>query len=335
MLSIPNRANLTFLVPLGIFLFSVGLSCSPILNTHPELAIGITYDLALLTPLAYLWVIWKKEVPKITIVPVFVVGVFTANAILPDSQQMHVDLLKNYLLPLLELGVIGFIGFTVYQMQRKITQHAAVDYDTYQAIRLAALDTVKSPKIAQLLASEIAMIYYSFSWRKKKNSSPLQFTNFKKSGAVPFFYTVLFIVAIETAVLHLLLVEWNGVIAWVLTLSSMYAGIQLFGHVQALRLRPHTFNNDSLQLRYGIMGDIAIPYQAIERIEATSGPLSNQQKTVKLALFKDFEAHNIVIYCKTPQQVHKLYGLKAESCVILCYVDDKENFISSIQERIL
>ena len=108
-----NRFSLLFAygLPPFIIVFAAGLALTPLVAQYPELAIGITYDLTLTAPLLYLFLTRKTQLPKITAIPIFVVGVFLASTLLPKDQQFHLNFIKTWFLPIVEIGIVGVIGF--------------------------------------------------------------------------------------------------------------------------------------------------------------------------------------------------------------------------------
>lgn len=328
---------ITFGIPISIVLASVAFMRSPIITNHPEIAVGITYDLTLLAPFVYLALIWKKPIPKVTVIPFFTVGMLLATFLLPSHLQGHLDGIKTYFLPLLELGIVSLIVFSVIKTVKSFKSHANGKADFYEIIQKASRDVLEVPKVAQVFSTEISMFYYSFLlWKKAPKNNTTTFTNFKTSGVVPLFLTLILIIAVETIALHFLLIKWNVIVTWILTLSSVYAGMQILGHSQALRLRPHTIEGNSLVLRYGLMGDLKIEISKIESIEHSSRAFQNDDvKIEKLAILKDFEMHNTILHFKEPQLLKKMYGIQKECDVLMFYVDKKEDFLALVKDRIM
>lgn len=49
-----------------------------------ELSIGITLDLLITIPFVYFLIIRKKEIPKITVITLFVIGIVIASIMIPE-----------------------------------------------------------------------------------------------------------------------------------------------------------------------------------------------------------------------------------------------------------
>ncbi len=322
-------------IPLGILLVSALLALSPLLQTHPELAIGITYDLTLTAPLVYFFLIRKKAVPNISVLSFFTIGLVLATLLLPEEQQFHLGLVKTYFLPLVELAVFATIAHQVYRARKAFRAHHSSDRDTYDLLKMSTLEVIGSKKVARIFATEMAMFYYGlFAWKKPKPASN-EFTSYQNSGVLALMGVIIFILLIETTALHILLIRWNGIITWILTLTSVYTALQLFAHSKALRQRHSQIEDGKLKLRYGLFGDTEIPLHEIEKIEATwQNVEAGDLKVEKLALLRELEAHNLAIYFKNPQKLERVYGFTKECDVLLLHIDQKEAFREALNDKI-
>ncbi len=334
-LQIDREQFLIYGLPIFIILTSIFLALSPILTKNPDLAIGITYDLTLTAPLAYFLLIRKKNIPNITVVPLFVVGVILASFLLPENQKSHLDLVKTYLLPVIELAFLSVILYNVYHTVREFKINPNKNRDFYLILKESAIRVVGYPKIAKVFTFEIAMIYYAlFTWKKIRK--PINgFTNYKENGITALLGVIVFIILIETFVFHILLIRWNVTVAWVLTISSGYAAIQILGHIKAIRQRYSVIDENQLYLKYGLFGDIEIPLNDIEEVKLTSNDIEGKSRQVeKLALLKEIESHNVAIIFSKKLRVEKAYGISKECDAILLHIDDREEFAKKINNAL-
>lgn len=326
---------LTYGLPFLVILTSVFLALSPLLNQFTGLAMGITYDLTLTAPLVYLFFIRKKKVPLITVVPVFVLGVLLATILLPAHQQYHLNLIKTYLLPAVELSFLSIISYHVYKTVKIFKDTANENYDFYILLKESAVKALGYPKIAKIFVSEIAMVYYAlFSWRKVPTVGSA-FTSFKENGITALLGIILFIMLVETFIVHLLVIKWNGTVAWVLSLSSLYAVLQVIGHLKALRSRFSELKDNQLLIKYGLFGDMKVDLKKIMRIELSPNNIKDEHRKVeKLALLKQVESHNVVIYFTEQQTVEKAYGIIKECDIVLLHIDNEKEFVETINKAL-
>ncbi len=322
-------------LPLIIILSSIFLALSPLLNKHPDLAVGITYDLTLIAPLVYFFLIRKKRIPNITTVPLFIVGVIIASFLLPEHQRYHLELVKKFLLPVIEVIFFSVIFYNVFQTAKAFKKNPNGNSDFYLILKESAIKVVGYSKLAKVFTSEIAMFYYALCTWKKIKKPTNGFTNFKESGIIALLGVIIFIILIETFVIHILLMRWNETVAWVLTASSGYAAVQIFGHIKAVKRRYSVIEGNKLHLKYGLFGDIEFPLEDIEEVKLTSKDIEDKSRKVeKLALLKDIESHNVAIFLSKKHRVEKAYGLSKECDAILLHIDDKEEFAQIINNAL-
>lgn len=310
------------------------LGNSALMVQHPDLAIGVIYDLTLVVPLCYLLLIWRLPIKRITVIPFFVAGIIIASVITPTYQNYHLDLVKSFILPLVELGVITLIILKVRQTIKLYKLKSAEKSDFYLSIKTSAQEVLESERIGNVFATEIGMIYYAlFTWRKYQKTA-YQYTAYRDNGMVAILITIIFVVAAETIGLHFLLIKWNTLVAWLLFGVSIYTAVQLTGHLKALKRRLVEIDDNSLQLKYGLFGDCNIEFDNIERIELGSSIIEGRN-VQQLALLGDLEDLNLTLYLKKPVVIEKAYGIKKKADVIQFYLDEPQQFAGKLNEHLI
>lgn len=334
-ISLTRRQILTFATPGLILLISASLALSPLLDAYPDLAIGITYDLTITAPFVYFLFIRKQPISKITVVPFFVAGVVLATILLPADQQGQLDLIKTFVFPVVELVVLATIGTKVYRGIQTFKTNAGSSVDFYSILKKSTLETFDNPRVAAIFATEIASIYYAlFSWKRRKTAVE-EFTNYKESGSIALFGALLLVLAIETFVFHILLVNWSPVLAWILTISSVYFALQIFGHIKAMVQRHSMITDQQVVLKYGLFGDMTVHLRAIERVEKSGREVEEGSKKVEsLSLLGGLEPHNVIIHFKNAQSIESVYGIKKNCDVLLLHIDNAEAFVADLTEAI-
>lgn len=332
-----NRLHLlSYGLPLLVILCSTSLSLSPILKQYPQIAIGITLDLTVLSPLLFLLFSRKTDIPKFLAVPIFVIGVLVAFYILPQNDRYLLNLITIYIVPLVEAGVLILVGFKVFRAIKGFRLEKNHSDDLFLIIKKNTLSLLGKNRFTQFLASEIAIFYYAlFVWKRKENRWPT-FTHYKDNGGLTLIAAFLAIILIETIALHLFLMQWSGLAAWILTILSSYTAIVIFGHLKALVLRPSQLTDQELILKNGIIADIKIDLSAIENVEFCSTDLVYKDGIVAhLGLSKESQNHNIALYFNKPQIIEKVYGFTSDCDILLLEIDDKNRFLNTINAKIL
>ncbi len=322
---------LPFAVPAGIILISLILASGSHLREHPDLATGIIYDLCILSPLTYFLLIRKKNIPKITVVPFFVLGLVLATLLIPLKQNFHLEIIKTFLLPAVELLVITMVIIKARKAVKVFGALSRQNRDMYVVLKEASLQVTGIPRVAKIIATEMGMFYYAlFAWKNKK-PKPHEFTCYEENGIEAVLGVFIFLIAIETVALHFLLIRWNVILAWILFGLSLYTVIQIFGHLSALKRRYTSISENELFLKYGLFGDLRIPLDKIEKVETTSAEMDPKLGKVQyLALAKELEGYNVVIHLREELSIESVYGISRPCTIVACFIDNKVAFVDRL-----
>ena len=328
-LSLPNSLR-SFAIPLALFAGLVVLIQSPFFETNAALPLAVTVDLLLTVPVVYLLLIRKTAAPKTTVVPVMVVGLLLGSYFLPPADQTYLTLFKTWALPVVELGVLAFVAYTFRTVAKEIRVRNAQAPDFFTALREACFKVLPKP-VAMLFATEVAVFYYGFVCWKQRKLQKNEFTYHRSSGTVALLAVVVFLVGIETFVLHLLLTRWSELAAWAFTGLGIYSAVQLFGFLRSMIKRPIAIEQSQLNLRYGIMGETTIRLNDIISIELSSKEIVFDQETRKLSFLGQLEPHNVVIRLEHENVLHGLYGTKKVYQTIALHIDDAARFKEQLE----
>ena len=321
-----------FSVPLLLLLFLVMLPRTIAFQHSPaELSVGILLDLLITIPLIFYFLIRKTEIPTFTIIYPFLIGMVLAGIIIPIEHQFLLSRIKGIALPLVEIGIISLLLYKVKSLNASLKKTKEDDF--YDKLLIACQEVFPN-RMAKIVATEIAVIYYLFVSTKRKDITELEFTYFKKSGIKSVIGVFLFLISIETFVLHIVVARWNSTIAWVLSLIGVYTMIQIVAVLRSMNKRLITINYEtqSLHLRYGFGCQTFIPFQSIERIEKSRKSITNDKGHVCLSLFDMVDSNNVIIYLKEENTLQKIYGIEKRYTAISLFVDEKDLFVESIEQ---
>ena len=325
---------LTFGIPFLLILSMVFLAQSSWFLKYPDaLAIGIILDLVLTIPLVYYFLIRKKDIPKTTVISLFGFGILVASFIIPKEQQAVLSIAKKIIFPVLELGVLSFLFLKARKTYLEYNKVKNSKDDFYAAIQVACND-VFPKRVAALIATEAAMIYYLFFDWKKKELQNNEFTNYKESGVISILLGIVLVILIETFAIHALLSKWSVVSAWILTFLSVYAILQFVSLTKSLTKRPLFIDveNKSVILRYGFFSEAIIPFHLIERAEVSSKDLPEHKKVIRFSPLGELESHNVILHLKEESKFVALYGFTKKYKSLAFFVDEKHQFVKSIEE---
>lgn len=314
------------------------ISKSIIFNANTSsLSTGITFDLLLTVPLVYFLLIRKTNIPKTTVVPFLILGIVICSKIIPTENQHYLNLFKTWILPIVELSILSFVIFTIRKAIKHYKQNKTESFDFFTTLKSTCYELLPKALVIPVV-TEIAVFYYGFIYWRKRKLRENEFTYHKDSGTITLLIAIIFIVAIETVTIHILLAKWNTTVAWILTCLSIYSGIQIFGFVKSMLKRPISIENNKLFLRYGIMNQTIINLENIDSIEISSKDIELNKETRKLSFLGELESHNLVIRLKEENTLIGLYGIKRKYKNLALHVDNKNEFKerinNALQQRI-
>lgn len=320
-------------VPLLLILVLLIIVKSSFFGINPgALSVGITFDLVLTIPIYFL-LIRKKNIPKITVVPIFILGVVIASFLLPNENQFILYPVKTWVLPIVEITVLIFVVYKVRTAVKSYKENKTLTPDYYTALKSACLEIL--PRQAALIfASEVALFYYAFFTWKKYLPKTNEFSYHKNSGTPAVLIAIIFIVLIETTVIHLLLLQWSPIGAWILTIISLYSGVMIFSFLKSIKRRFILIADGKLYLRYGILNEATIDLKEINAIELTRKSIKMDSLTRKLSPFGDLESHNLIIRLKNEHTLEGYYGFTKKFKTVIFNVDDPEELRSSLNQKL-
>ena len=315
-----------FIIPTLMLLALVLIAQSSIFAQSPDvLSIGITLDLILAIPLVYWLIIRRTKVPNMTTIPVFILGMLVAGFIIPSANQGLLLLIKTWILPVIEMVVVVTIGWKVSSLIKRLREDQQKSHDPFSYLKRAAADILPAP-VAYLMATEMAVLYYSFGAWKSPLVSDRRFTVHKKSGTIAIMGILIVMIIVETAALHFLLLQWSVIAAWILTGVSFYSCFQLFGMTRSLTRRVITISEGELVLRYGIMAEVEISLGSIDHFQVSRESINPVSGDIHMSPIAGVEKHNFKVTVNQTMVLIGLYGKKKSFSTIAFHVDDPEGF---------
>ena len=326
------------IIALGTPVFLIGLMLflvkSPLFKSNTSaLAIGVSADLILTIPLIYYLLVRRTNIPNITVVPLLFLCTAFGFYIIPAEEQGLLNIFKTWGLPLIEL----FILFTIIKNLRKGIQLFKKKQGTspdFYSILKATCNELLPKGVSAVFATEITVFYYGFVKWTKRHLKQNEYSYHKNSGTISLLIGILLIIVIETVALHFFILKWDETVAWIVTILSIYTGLQIFGFMKSMTQRPFKIEKDTLQLSYGIMNETRIDLNTIESIVLTSKDLEEGKHNRKLSIFGDLESHNVILHLKTENTLKGIYGINRKYKVLAFYVDNRFEFEKQLNQAI-
>lgn len=312
---------------------SVLITQTQVLLDNKAVAFAVTFDLLIGLPMLYYLLIRNTSIHKTTVIPLVILGVLIGTYFLPKESQDYLDFFKSFILPIFEITIVLLLIVKVRAAVKLYRNESNNNADFFTTLKKTCYE-IFPRVIVYPIATEIAVIYYGFYRWHSYHLTEKEFSYHKKSGISVFLYSFLFILAIETFVVHLLVSQWSNLIAWILTGLSIYTLLQILGLTKSLAFRPVTIGKDHLNLRYGIFSEVQIPFSEIEQIILSKKEIEPNSLTKTLSPFHRIESHNVVLNLKTKQTLIGPYGVKKEFKKIAFYLDAPENFEEGLNNAV-
>ncbi len=328
--SLFNRNLLRFGIPALLFITLIVFIKSPYFQVDSTaLTLGVTLDLLVTIPIVYFLLIRKTTIPKTTIVPMMMLGLIVGIFVLPETNHQYLNFFKTWFLPIIEISVATFI---IVKVRKAMLFHRSLkntSLDFFTTLKKTCAEILPKPVVVPF-ATEIAVFYYGFIYWKRRKLAENEFSYHKESGSVALFFVLIMLIAIEIIPIHLLLAKWNPIVAWILTILSIYSGLQIFGYVKSLMKRPIEVSKDTLFLRYGIMQEAEIPLSEIKEIKLSKKSFTKEDNITRFSLLGELESHNVIIEVHNEQMLHGLFGIKKSFTKLALHVDKDAAFKTAV-----
>lgn len=331
------RAPLVFLFVVAS-VYTAAFYIRGILDTveSPEiLAAGVVADMVLLVPAAYYFLVVRRfGLPVISVVGVIVLSLIAASQLIP-SQQRGVLAPLEIIVVVAELTVMGLVAWKAAAGIRRFRRAAAGYHseDTLYAIREAARQVIDSKRVADILAYEMAILYYGLAaWRRPPVEGPGRYTSYKRNNYGPTLLGLGALLVVELVAVHVIVqLYWSTAGAWVLTILSAYALVWLLSEWHSHRLRPVMITSDALILRAGIRWEVTIPFDRIASFWRISVLEDTPRGALNLVTFGDacFE-----VTTDGAVEAHGAYGLRKRVDCVRFAIDTPDDFHEALAERL-
>lgn len=306
----------------------VAVRYTPGFAATPDLAAwGITFDLTISIPLLYwFFVVRTGKAQALTIIPVFLLGSLVARLLLPTAQQVFVRELASVVLGVGEAVLAATLARRVIALKKQ----GLAAGDPYERISAAARALLGHGRVAEIVASEVAMVYYAlFTWRQRPDPRERSVTFHERNGWGTVVAFIFVLIVAEGLAMHLLLSRWSAIAAWAWTALDLWAMLWFLGDFQALRLRRTWLNEQGFHVRYGLRWSVTIPRDLIVSFRAVQNESDWKRRDVlKISMLED---PRWLITLGDVTTAHGLAGMRKEIRA-LALSPDQEEWIADLVE---
>jgi hypothetical protein len=279
-------------------------------------ASALTLDYVVTIPaFAYLFLVRTRRLPFIALFPIFAMGYAFAMATIPAEYNSVHDALKWIVIPV-ELAFVAYLVTLARKLYRKTN---GSDADFASRLRSISRGALGKRIPADILTTEVSILYYAFSWAKSKQDEASSFTVYKDVGYLPVLVSLVTLFLVEIVALHLILMAHYPAWAWTATGLSIYGLIWVVGDFRAMVARPIQATATHLRLRVGIRWDADIAIDQIALVEANV--TENQTLGRDVATLGMLGQRNLHISLKEPIEIIGMYGIRRRTKEIWLQVD--------------
>lgn len=318
----------------GIYASAIFLvSSTYFLQSPSALSFGITADLVMFVPLAYYFLVIRPyRLPKLSVLPIFLLSTVAASFVLPQDGQQYLALL-GYIAAPLELFLVGYIIFQVRKTIRAYRIEKSRELDFYETLLLSLRKTFGDFRAIEVLASEIAMFHFALSgWQKQPRvgEGELHFSYYRENSYGAVLGAIMFLLVVETVGLHLFIQSWSETIAWIITGLSIYSIFWLLGDFNAIRQRPIVVADNEILLRIGLRWTTRFSLKDIASIKRIPELPEKHPLLLNAVVFGEPQ---LLLTLKTPVLVKGFLGIRKTVDEIALTVDQQSKFIHIVQDN--
>ena len=303
------------------------------------LASAVTADLAVLVPVLYWLLVVRGGAPRLSLVPVCLLSLFAAGALVPSEHHQALNALETAAIPL-EIGLVGYLFWSVRRALR--AEHAAAgesdgkgEWDPLTRLQSAAKRLLGPGRGAEIVAFEATVLYFAFaSWRRRA-PEPAQnevfITHHRKALYSMAFIGILIASPIELVPVHWLLGLWSETAAWIVTGLSIYGLVWLVGDYRAIVLGPSRLADGKFLFRLGLRwrADILLEQiRSCQKLSAADKEALKGRKDVLRATLLGEPSH--LIELEAPIDCDGPYGLRRQTSLIALSLDQEKDFEAAL-----
>jgi hypothetical protein len=334
-----RRPALPFIfIFLAASVYTVAFYLAGVIQTidNPDaIAAALVADLCVLVPAAFYFLVVRPfRLPVLSVAAIAVIGVVAAHRIIPSG---YGGLLRplGVIAAVAEVSLVGSVVWKAARSLRRLgAMVAARDRaDILDVIREAVRGTIRSPRLADVVAYEIGMLYYSLgTWHRRSPGAPLHYTSHRHNNHGSVLLGIGLLLVVELIGVHLVVQHyWSTTGAWVLSVLSAYAGLWLLSDWHAARLRATVITEDALVLRAGMRWEVTVPFARVRSFRRVSAIEDKPRGTLNVVAFGDPQFE---ITTENPLDALGIYGMKKAVQHIWFAIDNPRDFESELKRRL-
>ncbi|MEZ4501534.1 MAG: hypothetical protein R3C39_02795 [Dehalococcoidia bacterium] len=290
-------------------------------------ALALAVDAAVGLPLlVYLFVVRPGHVSPVVLVPLAAGALVVTARVTEPSTGQGALVLAAGALEVASVVLVALRGRRLHRAYRGHRERLVFVPDAWREALRGQLGASAPMRLAngELLALGLAIA----GWRARFVAPAGTRAWSQRSGYFVVLAAFGGLATVELPLAHLLLAQWSPLAAWVVTLLSLEAALQLLADVHAVRLQPHLLTPTHLHLRAGLRGAADIP---LERLRGVRKYDANADAAASRVVV--FGAPRLVAELTGPVEVRGPFGRTSSASRVAFAVDDEPGFLRAIAAR--
>jgi hypothetical protein len=244
-----------------------------VLRAPAALGAASTVDLTITAAVMTWWLGSRRgALPRRAPWVVLALGLVAARLLLPAEARGSLSVLRGAW-ALVELATLVAIVAQVGAIRRRARALRASGAASVDALE-GALASAVGALPARLVATELDVMGWAIGgwWRATPVEDARTFSVHRRRPHAVLVGVLVFLMAVESTLLHVVVSRSAPAMAWVLSGSSLWLALWLVGDAHALRLQPLVLGADALEVRVGVRWRVRVPYAAIARVVGPDEP---------------------------------------------------------------
>ena len=324
------------LVAAAIYIGDYALLTGPHFQTQPRLLrIGVLVDVLIVVPCLYLFLVWRRDYPRVGLLLLLYGGATFAYALLPPEQNWVREALPYWRIAML-IAAGGMLVVVLIRISRvlRLTQQQQIRGEA-RVVAVADAVAFGKPALSRVLRSEFLTLYYAlFGARREPQATPGQqrFTYHLKTGAVGMLIGFTVFQLPEIPLLHLLLAQWSPALAWLLTGLSCYGLALGPALAYAMKHRPILLDDRRLLLQMSLVYEAEIPLAAIAEVRAVGWRDDTEPLPARCLRAHMLAGPNLEIRLQHELIAQRMFGWRQRFDRVRLYVDEPQQLLNALQQ---
>jgi hypothetical protein len=324
---------LTLLV--ALYVACVAIARSSIMLEQPALiSVALLVDLTVSAgAIGYLLLVRPGTLPALALIPLVVLGLFTASRILPAEQQELLVLL-GMAWAVAEVALAGAVILRGRRLVRSTRAALRRGDASWPALAAGLADVLGNARIAGVVAQEAIATFYALTgwFRRPRAADGTSVFSHHRTHAWGAVVLALVLLSVPEAVLaHFLLQRWSDTAAWIVSGLHAYGLLWLLGDLQYMRHTAIVLEPQGrLRIDVGLRVRLDVRVEDIAAVGGSRDALAGAEHVLEARVMGD---PNVFVRLNAPASATVLLGRSRPASGLALRVDDPDALIRALAAR--